>query len=81
MSTSPARIFSTMVCAPSGRSSSDTLYTCSHGMPLRRSTSAVPIVASTRKPRSASRLTGKISDRLSLLATETNTEPEVGSDP
>ena len=35
----------------------------------------------SRKPRSASRLTGKISDRLSLLATETNTDRDVGSEP
>ncbi len=50
-------------------------------MPLRRSTSAVPAVASTLKPRSASRFTGNTSDRLSRLATDTNTVPCVGSEP
>ena len=43
--------------------------------PLRRSTSAVPSVARISKPRSASRLTGKIIARLSRLATETKTVP------
>ena len=47
--------------------------------PLRRSTTAVPLVARISKPRSASRLTGKIMCRLSRLATETNTLPDVGS--
>src|SRR5438270_6253946 len=76
MSTSPARIRSTTLPGPS-------LYlpTTSQGTPLRRSTCAVPDVASTRKPRSASRLTGKIADRLSRLATDTNTVPDVGSEP
>ena len=49
--------------------------------PLRRSTSAVPAVASTSKPRSASRFTGKIAERLSRLAIETNTVPLTGSEP
>ena len=49
--------------------------------PLRRSTSAVPSVASTVNPRSTSRLTGKIIARLSRLATETNTVPRSGSPP
>jgi len=39
---------------------------------------AVPAVARTRKPRSARRLTGKIAERLSRLARETNTVPSVG---
>ena len=50
-------------------------------MPLRRSTSAVPAVATISNPRSASRFTGKTIARLSRLATETNTRPFVGSDP
>ena len=49
--------------------------------PLRRSNSAVPTVASTSKPRSASRFTGKSIARLSRLATLTNTRPLVGSSP
>ena len=50
-------------------------------MPLRRNISAVPAVASTRKPKSASRFTGNTSERLSRLATETNTVPSAGSEP
>ena len=46
--------------------------------PLRRSTSAVPPVAVISKPRSARRLSGKIIERLSRLATETKTVPLVG---
>jgi hypothetical protein len=76
MSTSPARMMSTMFSAPS-----KCLRTTVHGIPLRRSTSAVPEVASTSKPRSASRLTGKIIARLSRFATDTKTLPEVGSEP
>ena len=38
----------------------------------------MPLVARISKPRSASRLTGKIMCRLSRLATETNTWPDVG---
>jgi hypothetical protein len=49
--------------------------------PLRRRTAAVPEVATTVKPRSASRLTGKIMCRLSRLATETKTVPLVGNPP
>ena len=82
MSTSPARIASTAEAAglpsPGG---SKCLRTSSHGMPLRRNISAVPSVASTRKPRSASRFTGKTRDRLSRLATDTNTVPSAGSEP
>ena len=48
---------------------------------MRRSTSAVPWVARISKPRSASTLIGKIIERLSRLAIDTNTWPEVGSDP
>ena len=51
------------------------------GTPLRRSTSAVPSVASTSKPRSCSRFTGNSIARLSRLATLTNTRPLVGSSP
>ena len=50
-------------------------------MPLRRSTWAVPDVASTSKPSSASRFTGKMIERLSRSATDTNTRPSVGSPP
>ena len=50
-------------------------------MPLRRSTSAVPWVARIWKPRSCSRLIGKIIVRLSLLATETKIRPDCGSEP
>ena len=38
-------------------------------------------MARISKPRSASRLTGKITNRLSRLATEMNTVPLVGSGP
>ena len=38
-------------------------------------------MASSSKPRSASRLTGKMTKRLSRLATETNTVPRLGSGP
>ena len=82
MSTSPDLIRSTAVDAglPSP-GCSKCLRTSSHGMPLRRNISAVPSVASTRNPRSASRFTGNTSERLSRLATETNTVPSAGSDP
>ena len=76
MSTSPARILSTTLPGPSLN-----LPTTSASTPLRRSTCAVPAVARTRKPRSASRLTGKIAARLSRLAMQTNTVPLVGSEP
>ena len=49
--------------------------------PFLRSTSPVPAVAQISKPRSASRFTGKIIERLSLLATDTNARPLTGSDP
>ena len=49
--------------------------------PCRRSIDAVPTVARISKPRSASRFTGKIMCRLSTLAIETNTRPDVGSEP
>ncbi len=50
-------------------------------MPLRRSTLAVPAVASTLKPSSTRRLTGKTTCRLSLSATDTKTVPDVGRPP
>ena len=55
-----------------------------HGRPRRRCGAArrrCPSVARISKPRSASRLTGKIMARLSRLATETKTAPLVGSPP
>ncbi|COX22115.1 Uncharacterised protein [Mycobacterium tuberculosis] len=64
-----------------GCAGSKCLRTSSQGIPLRRNISAVPSVARTRKPRSANRLTGNTSDRLSRLATDTNTVPWAGSDP
>ena len=60
---------------------SENLPTTSAGTPLRRSTCAVPSVATIRKPRSFSRLTGNSAARLSRLAIETNTVPLVGSRP
>ena len=82
MSTSPALIASTAdIAGRPGCGGSKCLRTSSQGIPLRRSISAVPSVASTRNPRSASRLTGNTSDRLSRLATETNIVPWAGSDP
>jgi hypothetical protein len=80
MSTPPALMISTMFC-PLPSLGSKCLRTSVHGIPLRRNTSAVPAVASTSNPRSASRLTGNTIARLSRLATETNTRPEVGSEP
>src|SRR5690606_15424769 len=80
MSISPDLIMSTTSFSPSA-TSSVCLRTTVAGIPFRRSTSAVPVVARISKPRSASRLTGKTSARLSLLATETNTRPLVGSEP
>ena len=59
-SISPSRISWTMVCSPAGPSPSKCLRTTVACTPLRRSTSAVPWVARISKPRSASRLTGKI---------------------
>ena len=53
-STRPARISSTMLSGPSL-----TLATHCHGIPARSSTPAVPPVARSRKPRSASRFAGK----------------------
>ena len=50
-------------------------------MPFRRNIAAVPSVATTVKPRSARRFAGNTMARLSALATDTNTVPEVGSDP
>ncbi len=78
MATSPAVIRSTTVGSPCGPGPSLCLRTTDDAIPLRRSTSAVPAVATISKPRSTSRLIGKIIDRLSRLATETNTVPEVG---
>ena len=78
-SISPARICSTtMFAGPRPRSACATTST---SIPLRRNISAVPSVATTVNPRSASRFTGNTIDRLSALATETNTVPEVGSEP
>ena len=77
----PSAISSMVVGSPAGPMPSKCLRTTVAGIPLRRSTSAVPWVASTSKPRSASRLIGKIIVRLSRLAIETNTRPEVGSEP
>ena len=51
------------------------------GTPLRRSTSAVPSVARTSNPRSASLFTGKIMARLSRFATLTKTRPVMGRSP
>ena len=70
-----------MVGSPSGPGPSLCLRTIVARTPLRRSTSAVPSVAQISKPRSARRFTGKIIDRLSLFATETNTRPLTGSEP
>src|SRR5690606_1088312 len=89
MSTPPSRMSSTTFFSPASApaatagvtASSCCLRTTRQDTPLRRSTSAVPSVATTSKPRSASRLTGNTSDRLSRLATDTNTVPLVGSDP
>src|SRR5690625_7027055 len=57
------------------------LRTTSAGIPLRRSTLAVPEVAISVKPSSVSLLHGIVRDRLSRSATETNTVPEVGRPP
>ncbi len=70
-----------MVGSPSGPRPAECLRTGVATTPLRRSTSAVPSVASTSKPRSASRFTGNTMCLLSRLATETNTRPFVGSAP
>ncbi len=80
-STWPDRIRSTIVGSPSGPVPSLCLRTIVARTPLRRSTSPVPSVAQISKPRSARRLTGKIIERLSLLATETNARPLTGSGP
>ena len=53
--------------------------TGSTGTPARRSTPAVPLVARSPKPRSASRFAGNTIARLSRFATLTNTVPAVGS--
>ena len=64
---------SATLCGPS-----DTFATRSTTMPARSSTPAVPLVATKRKPRSASRFAGKTIARLSRFATDTNTVPLVG---
>ena len=79
MSTVPARISCTIVGSPFGPVPSLCLRTGVASIPLRRSTCAVPCVASSSKPRSASTLMGKTIARLSRLATETKIRPEVGS--
>ena len=79
-SISPARISLDDVPSPVP-SPSKYFDTTSTSIPLRCNISAVPSVATIRKPRSASRFTGKTMDRLSALATETNTVPLVGSEP
>ena len=70
----PPRIISPTLSGPSL-----TLATRSTGMPARCSTPAVPPVATSRNPRSASRFAGKTIARLSRLATLTKTVPAVGS--
>ena len=72
-STFPPRMSSATLCGPS-----DTFATRSTGMPARSSTPAVPLVATNRNPRSASRFAGNTIARLSRLATETNAVPLVG---
>ena len=67
--------------SPSGPGPSLCLRTIVARTPLRRSTSPVPSVAQISKPRSARRFTGKTMDRLSRLATDTNTRPLTGSGP
>src|SRR4051794_31351052 len=80
-STSPAAIRSTTGGSPSGPRPAEFLRTVVATTPFRRSTSAVPAVASTSNPRSASLFTGNTMCRLSRLATETKTRPFVGSGP
>ena len=72
-STPPSRISSATLFGPSL-----TFATRSTGMPARERTPAVPLVASNRKPRSASRFAGNTIARLSRFATDTNTVPDVG---
>src|SRR6266702_2878526 len=80
-STWPSRIWATMSGSPPGPAPSLCLRTIVARTPWRRSTSPVPRVAQISKPRSASRLTGKIMDRLSTLATDTNARPLTGRVP
>ena len=63
-STFPPRISSATLSGPSV-----TFATRSTGMPARSSTPAVPLVASSRNPRSASRFAGNTIARLSRFAT------------
>ena len=80
-STWPSRILATMSGSPSGPTPSLCLRTIVARTPLRRSTSPVPRVAQISNPRSARRFTGKIIDRLSRSATDTNARPLTGSAP
>ena len=77
-STSPARMLPTVVGSPLGPIPSACLRSTVALSPLRRSTSAVPWVARISKPRSDNRLTGKIMDRLSRLATVMIARPDIG---
>ena len=63
---------------PSAVARSLCLWTTCDGIPLRRNTSAVPVVATMVNPRSARRFTGKIIARLSRLATDTKIRPSRG---
>ncbi len=80
-SISPSWIIWTMVFSPAGPSPSLCLRTTVASMPLRCSTSAVPLVARISKPRPTRARAGKTRLRLSRLATETKTRPVFGSAP
>src|SRR5690606_7691850 len=80
MSTSPRLMRSTMLSSPL-RCVAENLFTSDTSMPLRERISAVPSVARSSKPCSASRCAGRITARLSLSATEMNTVPAVGRPP
>ena len=78
MSMRPSLIRSTTVGSPSTPRPSEDLRTERAGMPLRRSTEAVPEVARIVKPISAIRAAGRTIARLSVSAIEMNTVPDVG---